>query len=242
MNLIHTYFWAFSIFLLPVLYIVTASVFYLVLYKWKRKAVAKYRIQELEPDFVQFRRELHYSIISLLIFSVTGGMVFLLYHYGYSRIYFELQTYGILYALVSVILYVLVYDMYFYWTHRLLHLNGWYQKVHQIHHLSSSPSPFTSLSFHPLESAIQAMALPFIILLIPVHPYSLLAFLLILVYKNVRGHSGYEFTSQSYRAKRWNSWYFFAVHHDDHHQQGKYNYGLFFNFWDRLMGTYHRNR
>jgi Delta7-sterol 5-desaturase len=30
-----------------------------------------------------------------------------------------------------------------------------------------------------------------------------------------------------------------ATHHNMHHQLLKHNFGLYFNFWDRLMGTNH---
>lgn len=30
-----------------------------------------------------------------------------------------------------------------------------------------------------------------------------------------------------------------STHHNLHHQQGNYNFGLYFNFWDRMMGTNH---
>jgi sterol desaturase/sphingolipid hydroxylase (fatty acid hydroxylase superfamily) len=116
-----------------------------------------------------------------------GFIVFLLYHFGYSLIYLDLQRYGLWYLPLSALLMILFHDGYFYWTHRLLHQPGWYQKVHQVHHLSSNPSPFTALAFHPVESLIQAAVLPLIILLIPAHPFAIFFFLTYMVYKNVRG-------------------------------------------------------
>ncbi|MBA3838282.1 MAG: sterol desaturase family protein, partial [Zymomonas sp.] len=30
-----------------------------------------------------------------------------------------------------------------------------------------------------------------------------------------------------------------TTHHDLHHTEGRYNFGLYFTWWDRLMGTEH---
>jgi sterol desaturase/sphingolipid hydroxylase (fatty acid hydroxylase superfamily) len=29
------------------------------------------------------------------------------------------------------------------------------------------------------------------------------------------------------------------VHHDLHHSEGRHNFGLYFTWWDRMMGTEH---
>ena len=133
---------------------------------------------------------------------------------------------------------ILFHDMYFYWTHRLLHLPGWYQKIHSVHHLSSNPSPFTSLSFHPVESFIQALVLPLMVIVIPAHPVAIFLFLLYMVYKNVRGHTGYEFTTDAQRENKWNKIHNYSIHHSAHHLNGRDNYGLYFTIWDRLMRTF----
>src|SRR5436190_8196685 len=173
MYFIGKYFWIFSTFLVPLLYMVVAAVFYFVFYVWGDN---KYKGSKIQADGVapsQIRRELICSSISLTIFAAVGFVVFLLYHNGYSQVYLNLWKYGVVYLFLSIAMMILFHDMYFYWTHRLLHLPGWYQKVHSVHHLSSNPSPFTSLAFHPVESVIQAAVLPLITVIIPAHPFAI---------------------------------------------------------------------
>ena len=201
MNVIDQYFWVFSIFLLPTLYIIVATAFYLIFYVWKKAAFNESKIQPDTISRVQLRRELIYSAISLAIFCLTGLMVFLLYQNQLSLIYLDITNRNIFYFFLSIALMILFHDMYFYWTHRLLHLPGWYQKVHGMHHRSTNPSPFTSLAFHPIESLIQALVLPLMVVIIPLHPFAIFAFLIYMVYKNVRGHAGYEFTTVDQRKK-----------------------------------------
>ncbi len=240
MNFIEKYFPVFSTLLVPFLYVVVAASFYVVLYILKAEAYKNSKIQPLKVAAAQLRREFFYSVISLIIFTAMGFIVFLLYYNGYSQIYFDIGKYGILYFVVSIVLMMLFHDMYFYWTHRLLHLPGWYQKIHTVHHLSSNPSPFTSLSFHPVEAIIQAAVLPLMVLIIPAHPFSIFIFLTFMVYKNVRGHTGYEFTTSGERQnkRRWLQSY--SIHHNQHHLYGRGNYGLYFTLWDKAMKTFRK--
>lgn len=238
MNFIEKYFLLFSTLLVPFLYIVVATSFYLFFYKWKSDAYKNFKIQQVDISSNQLTKELFFSMASLLIFTAMGFVVYVLYHYGYSRIYLDINKYGIFYFVVSVILMMVFHDMYFYWTHRLLHLPGWYQKIHTIHHQSTNPSPFTSLSFHPVEAIIQAAILPLIVLIIPAHPIAIFIFLVFMVYKNVRGHAGYEFTSLAYRQKKSKWLQSYSIDHNEHHLYGRGNYGLYFTLWDQLMHTF----
>ncbi len=196
---------------------------------------------KIQPEYsvpAQIRRELNYSFTSLCLFAFSGYGVFLLYQNGYSVIYMEVNTLDVIYMPASIFLLMLFHDMYFYWTHRLLHLPGWYEKIHTVHHLSTNPSPFTSLSFHPLEAIIQAAVLPIMIIFIPAHPLAILCFLIYMVYKNVRGHAGYELTNYTYRQTSWHRLKGYPIHHNLHHLKCRDNYGLYFTFWDRLMKTF----
>ena len=240
MKLLQQYFWFLAVFLLPVLYLVTTIVFYLIFYKWKKKEFENCKIQASPVPSKQLNKEILYGIVSLAIFCITGFCVHLLQSNGYSQVYFEPLKHGVWYLFVSVVLMIFFHDMYFYWTHRLLHMDGWYQKIHRVHHISSNPSPFTALSFHPVEAFIQALVLPVMVIIIPAHPFSLFVFLCFMVYKNVKGHAGYEFTSRASRINKWNALYNFPLHHNLHHHYGRDNYGLYFTIWDKMMNTFRK--
>jgi sterol desaturase/sphingolipid hydroxylase (fatty acid hydroxylase superfamily) len=132
---------------------------------------------------------------------------------------------------------IFLHDAYFYWTHRLLHLRGWYEKIHITHHLSSSPNPWTALAFHPVEAVIQAAIFPVIIMTIPTHPVALFIFLFYMVFMNVRGHSGFQLFPFENGMDKWDWWNNSSKQHDEHHQYAKGNYGLYFTLWDKWMKT-----
>ena len=53
------------------------------------------------------------------------------------------------------------------------------------------------------------------------------------------GHAGAEVHPAAFGPGRWLGWATTTTHHDLHHEGGRYNYGLYFRWWDKLMGTEH---
>jgi ABC-type phosphate/phosphonate transport system substrate-binding protein len=80
-----------------------------------------------------------------------------------------------------------------------------------------------------------------IVLTIPVHPTAFAAFMVWQITFNVLGHCGYElFPPWFLRTPA--GWVLNSVtHHALHHEKFRANFGLYFNVWDRLMGTNHRD-
>merc|ERR1712228_987265 len=70
---------------------------------------------------------------------------------------------SILYWLILLLLWG---DLHFYTIHRTLHLKILFG-VHKVHHESTNPHPFSSLSFHPFESALFFSSL----LLVFIYPF-----------------------------------------------------------------------
>ncbi len=237
MELIEKYFLLISTFLVAALYILMAGMFYLILYTWKKNPFGDKKIQTTNISTTQFKREIQFTVVTLIIFCITGYSIGLLYKLGKTLIYFNISSYGKVYFLISILLMVFLHDAYFYWTHRLLHKPGWYHKIHHTHHLSSSPTPWTALAFHPIEAIIQALIFPIIVLVIPTHPTALFIFLFYMIFMNVLGHSGYQLFPYNNRPNKWDWWNNSSKQHDEHHLYAKDNYGLYFTFWDKWMKT-----
>ena len=92
-----------------------------------------------------------YSLLTALIFAGIGFIVFVSPLSAYTQTYWDIGKYGVPYFLFSIILMILVHDTYFYWTHRLMHARSIFRLVHRVHHLSTNPSPWAAMAFHPLE-------------------------------------------------------------------------------------------
>jgi Delta7-sterol 5-desaturase len=57
--------------------------------------------------------------------------------------------------------------------------------------------------------------------------------------RNVMGHAGVELMPRALADSRWFGWINATTHHDLHHSSFHHNYGLYFTWWDRMMGTEH---
>jgi sterol desaturase/sphingolipid hydroxylase (fatty acid hydroxylase superfamily) len=142
---------------------------------------------------------------------------------------------------MSIVIAIVLHDTYFYWIHRFMHQRRIYRWFHRVHHLSANPSPWAAYAFSPLEALAHAGIAPIIFWLIPIHPFAFVIFMVFgLTWNIVVGHTGFEFFP------RWwlNSWlgkcFITPTHHIMHHESFAGNYGHYFVFWDRLMGTGHQ--
>lgn len=166
-------------------------------------------------------------------------MIFLKQSADIGRIYHNFGDYPWWYFAFSLVMLVVAHDTYFYWMHRLIHHPRLFAQVHRVHHLSHNPTPFASFSFHPLESALEFAIIPILVLVVPVHTSALFLFTLWSTAFNIMGHCGFEIFPAGFARSAAFCWINTPTHHNLHHQDGRYNYSLYFNCWDRWMGTNH---
>ena len=108
--------------------------------------------------------------------------------------------------------------------------------VHKIHLDSIDPSLFTASSFHPLEAVIESSAFITFAFVFPLHLVALLGWQMIQMVLNVITHLGYEiYTHWFYR------WKAPSTHYNMHHERFHGNYGFYFTWWDKWMGTEIKN-
>jgi len=220
-------------------YTVMAGIAFLVFYGlWRRNFLSR-KIQAAFPRSSDLRREISYSLLSIGVFAAIGFLVAVEQRLGWGRMYHHIEDHGWPYLIFSAVLLIFLHDTWFYWTHRLMHWRPLFKLAHRIHHLSHNPSPWAAFAFHPLEAFIEGMVYPLVILFLPIHPLAALAWLLYMTFMNVLGHLGFEVLPAGFARHGLFRWHNTGVHHNMHHQFVHCNYGLYFNIWDRLMGTNH---
>jgi Delta7-sterol 5-desaturase len=220
-------------------YTLMAGGAYLLFYVLFRRRAISRKIQASFPYFAQMRREVLYSLLSFVVFGGMGVVTYVLYQAGWARIYFRIEERGWPYFAFSVGALILIHDTWFYWTHRLMHWRRLFPLMHRVHHLSHNPTPWASFAFHPIEALVQAVVFPLTLLVLPLHPLAALLWLLYMTLMNVGGHLGFEILPRGFATHRIFRWHNTTVHHDMHHRHINCNFGLYFNIWDRLMGTNH---
>lgn len=189
----------------------------------------------------QIWREVAFSLSSNVLSIATGLWLVLSNEALQANMYRDIHgPGGIIYVVATTFALFLAHDTCFYWSHRALHHPKLFPLFHRVHHDSVEPTPFTTFSFHPVESVIQdlnSLLALVILLVIPWHPASLVAFSLGVTLFNLLGHMGFEIYPRTWH--RWPilGWKTTCYHHYMHHQRSGGNYGLYFRFWDRLCGT-----
>ena len=197
----------------------------------------KWMIDQKGTTDAQIKRDIYWSLLSTIIFSLSGAWLIDLWQKGWVEIYKDPSEYGYAYLLFSPILLLIVHDAYFYWTHRILHWPSVFKTVHKVHHESRIPTAWTAFSFHPGEAVIQAVILPVLLLIFPVHWGVLILFLALMTILGIINHLGSEFYPDHLRKTFPFTYVINASHHQKHHQKTKWNYGLYFNYWDKWMKT-----
>jgi lathosterol oxidase len=220
-------------------YFLFAGITFLAFYVLGRKFFVRFKIQQKFPVSKHMWRELGLSLLSLTIFALVGVFVMFCTSHGWTKLYSDIHAHSWGYFIFSILIFIVAHDTYFYWTHRLMHWKKIYPYIHKTHHLSHDPTPWAAYAFHPAEAIVQAGIFPIMVFILPVHLLAVLAWGLYQAGLNVMGHSGFELFHSGFTTGTITKWHNTSTHHNMHHKYATGNYGLYFNFWDRIMGTNH---
>jgi Delta7-sterol 5-desaturase len=188
----------------------------------------------------QIAREIGWSLVSAIIYGAPAGIVAWGWQArGWTRIYTDPHAYPFWWIPLSALLYLILHDAWFYWTHRAMHGPRAFRLMHTVHHASRPPTAWAAMSFHPYEALTGAIVIPALVLLIPIHVAMLGVVLAIMTVMGVTNHMGWELFPRALVDGTAGRWLITATHHQRHHRDYRCNYGLYFRFWDRLCGTDH---
>jgi len=206
-----------------------------------RRWTAPRRIQQRAASFADRRREFLLSVQTVAIFGLVNLIAFAGIEAGWIRIAHGGPVIAIMVAQIAAM--VVLHDAWFYWMHRGLHLRALFLRAHAAHHKSRTPTSWASYAFAPIESVFESLYVPVMLFgisqIAPVYPLAIFLFLGHQIARNAIGHSGHELAWSGFTRSRWTGWLTTTTHHDLHHTEGRYNFGLYFTWWDRMMGTEH---
>lgn len=146
---------------------------------------------------------------------------------------------GIIHDLSVNLLFLLIFDFFYYWWHRLEHTAGWLWAVHKLHHMDENLSVSTDARHHWLEliGRIPVITVPMALLfnLTPIQG-GLIAFIFsawtVFIHANLRLHLGAVTRivcgPQIHR-----------IHHSKLCQHRDCNFAAFFPMYDIVFGTYY---
>ena len=219
-------------------YLIAACGVAAVVWLLSRTSLASRKIQKRRATSADISRELLQSVQSCIVYVVvTFGVI-----WGRNNGIFQPITgsQGLATDLMLLAALIVVHDAYFYWMHRTLHHPLLFKTFHHAHHRSITPTPFAAYSFSIPEAFAEAMIIPLWVLFVATPGWVLFAFLAFQILRNAMGHAGFELMPRWWLSTPLTSWINSTTHHDLHHNGGfNKNYGLYFTFWDKLMGTEH---
>ena len=218
-------------------YFLLSWLFYKIFHVWQRKKWESRKINRKGYSAGQFKKEIIRSNITAIIFGIAGAFLLLFWQKGYTKLYVDIHAYSLWWLPASLIVALLLQETYYYWLHRWMHMPKVFRIVHKWHHDSHIASPWTAFSFHPLEGLIQAIFLPLLLLFLPMNLYVLVIMLTIMSISSVINHLDIEIYPKWFSRNSITRSVIGASHHALHHKQYKYNFGLYFTWWDKLIKT-----
>ena len=128
----------------------------------------------------------------------------------------------------------IIHEFHFFCIHRLIHTPLLYKWIHSVHHNSVNPSPWSSLSMHPVEHLLY-FATAFYHLILPSNPILMLYQLNYAAFGAIPGHVGFDKVEVGEEHLVDSH----AYAHYLHHKYFEVNYGDALIPLDKWFGTWH---
>jgi sterol desaturase/sphingolipid hydroxylase (fatty acid hydroxylase superfamily) len=219
-------------------YLVFSGLAYWLLWQRGGEKLRAKRLNRDRPMRRAVMQEIRLSLLSSVLYAAPAAVALVAWLHGGTQIYSDWSAYGgVPYLLLSAFVYLAIQDSYYYWAHRLMHHPRLFRHMHAGHHRSRQPTPFASFAFDPAEALATAWLLPALAFIIPIHIGLVVLLLTLMTVTAVLNHSGWEVLPERFVDGPIGRHLVSATHHGLHHTRFSANYGLYFRFWDRVMGT-----
>ena len=154
-------------------------------------------------------------------------------------------------ALVSFVLYLLVFDFFNYWFHRAQHQLHWWWQLHALHHAQRQMTMWSDNRNHLLDDVLRDVFFVLLAVLIGVAPGQFVALVALMQLSENLQHANVRLWFGRIGERLWVSPRFHRMHHAigiGHESQppaasgapavlGGVNFGVLLPWWDMLFGT-----
>jgi lathosterol oxidase len=213
-----------------------------------------FRARKIQPRGFKWKilgHELIWTIINITTAAFTlGTMSKLLLDRG--LVIYNQEPASAWVIALEFALYFFLSDTWFYWGHRLMHVEPFYKWIHKTHHKSTSTNPLTSTSVTPFEALLNgsftslflagmALLSQIFAFVSPIHVTTAALILPTNVLMGWYVHSGFELLPSWWNRSWLTKWFISATFHDHHHRYFTGNFGGYTTIWDRVCGTMRKN-
>ena len=196
-----------------------------------------FRFQKRTLAGADIRRDLISSFRSFLVGALPPTLAHSILFRPLTHIYDDPLEHGLIWLLLSYPIIYHCHDIYYYWTHRLMHQPKIFKRIHSWHHRTGDTSPYSGYSMTAIESVIEyAWVFPLLFIL-PLNSWLLDLFWIHLLINNSLGHCGMDFNQL--KIFKFPGERFIMKSHDHcyHHQNMNGNFGASLKIWDIWMKT-----
>ena len=176
--------------------------------------------------------EIRHSLMSIIIFGGYGLLLVFCYRQGWIRILSD----GGIWIGIDLIIFIIWNEIHFYLGHKLMHTK-YFLPIHRVHHQSVVVTPFSTYSFHPLESLIFGSVIILPMLVYDFQLWTLILFPVYSLFFNALGHSNARLKKKTILNKLE-----ISQQHNDHHTKFHHNFGFVSEWMDRLFRTHYKNK
>lgn len=212
-------------------------IFYEIIKKFKLFGTSK-----LYDDNTTFNEP---NLVRLNFFKLIGnrivlnfiGIVFINRNYDFLLAINPLEFVdSILISAVKLLIGIFIAETITYWSHRMMHLPAFY-KIHKKHHQYKDPVHIATFWVSGVEGI-----LIFLIVAIPIYAVKMdfvTAFFwyVISAYHGIHQHCGYDLLFPIFQLIPFSN--NASKMHHIHHRKNKFNYAIYWPFWDKLCETYY---
>lgn len=148
-------------------------------------------------------------------------------------------------AVISLVMYLVVFDLLNYWMHRAQHQFEWWWQLHSLHHSQRQMTMWTDNRNHLLDSVIGDVMMVVVAQLIGIAPGQFVAIVAFTQLSESFQHANLRIWFGQVGERLWVSPRFHRLHHSigiGHETAGKqtlggHNFGVLLPWWDMLFGT-----
>ena len=188
----------------------------------------QYKIQDGSNQPLDRKKLIHSLKFVLFNQIVVGGAISLVLHpvYSWRGCSFGPELPSFQRALFEIAICILVEEVGFYYSHRLLHVPRIFRSIHKFHHEWTAPIGIVSFNAHPLEHLVCNVGPAFMgPLIMGSHITTVWLWLSLALVTSINSHSGYHVPFMPSPEA-----------HDFHHLKFTQNFGVL-GVLDRLHGT-----
>jgi Delta7-sterol 5-desaturase len=213
-----------------------------------------FRARKIQPKGFKWKilgHELVWTTINIATAVFTLGAMRKLF-LDQGLIFYSTEPTGAWVIALEFAVYFFLFDTWFYWGHRLMHVEPFYKWMHKTHHKSTSTNLLTSTSVTPFEAFLNgsftslflagtALLSQVFVFVSPIHTATVAMILPTSILMGWYVHSGFEFLPRWWNKSWATKWFISATFHDHHHRYFTGNFGGYTTIWDRLCGTMRKN-